>query len=113
MDLMGGIDYKKGCFVGQEVASRMKRKALIRKRTVRLSGAALAPGAEVHAGESLLGTVTSAADGEALALIRTDRYAKGLAAGERVTVNAAPAEIASARWLDAEVKALTAAPADE
>ena len=113
MDLMGGIDYKKGCFVGQEVASRMKRKALIRKRTVRLIGAALAPGAEVHAGESLLGTVTSAADGDALALIRTDRYAKGLAAGERVTVNAAPAEIASARWLDAEVKALMEAPADE
>lgn len=113
MDLMGGIDYRKGCFVGQEVASRMKRKALIRKRTVRLSGAALAPGAEVRAGESLLGTVTSVSDGEALALIRTDRFAKAVAVGDGVMVNAAPAEIGRAPWLDAELAALLEAPADE
>jgi len=36
-DLAGGIDYKKGCFVGQEVASRMHRKGGVRKRTVRLA----------------------------------------------------------------------------
>ncbi len=113
MDLTGGIDYRKGCFVGQEVASRMKRKALIRKRTVRLAGAALATGAEVRAGESLLGAVTSAADGEALALIRTDRYAKALAAGEAVMVNAAPAQIESPPWLAAELAALMEAPAGE
>lgn len=113
MDLMNGIDYRKGCFVGQEVASRMKRKALIRKRTVRLRGDALAAGAEVRAGGNLLGTVTSTAGGEGLALIRTDRFAKSIAAHEPVTVNAAPAEIEGAPWLIAEVRALMEAPADE
>jgi len=113
MDLMNGIDYRKGCFVGQEVASRMKRKALIRKRTVRLRGAALAAGAEVRAGENLIGTVTSAEGGEGLALIRTDRFAKSVQAGAAVTVNEAPAEIDRAPWLIAEVKALIEAGADE
>jgi tRNA-modifying protein YgfZ len=113
MDLMDGIDYKKGCFVGQEVASRMKRKALIRKRTVRVKAAGMAAGAEVRAGANLLGTVTSAADGEGLALIRTDRFAKSIMAKEPVTVNEAPTEIDGAPWLIAEVKALLEAPADE
>lgn len=113
MDLMGGIDYKKGCFVGQEVASRMKRKALIRKRTVRVRGVALEPGADVRAGEGVIGTVTSVADGEGLALIRSDRFAKSIQAKAPVTVNDAPAEIEGAPWLVAEVKALMEAGADE
>lgn len=113
MDLMDGIDYRKGCFVGQEVASRMKRKALIRKRTVRVKGAALAAGAEVRAGANLLGMVTSAADGEGLALIRTDRFAKAIMSKEPLTVSEAPTEIDGAPWLIAEVKALLETPADE
>ncbi|PKP80559.1 MAG: folate-binding protein [Alphaproteobacteria bacterium HGW-Alphaproteobacteria-18] len=114
MDLMVGIDYKKGCFVGQEVASRMKRKGLIRKRTVRLKGEGLVTGAEVRAGTAgLLGTVTSAATGEALALIRTDRFAKSIADKQPVTVNDAPADIDGAPWLIAEVKAHLEAMADE
>lgn len=115
MDLMAGIDYRKGCFVGQEVASRMKRKGLIRKRTVRLRGAALAAGAEVRAGEAgLLGVVTSVAGtGEGLALIRTDRFAKSIATRQPVTVNETPAEIEGAPWLIAEVKAHLEAPASE
>ncbi len=113
MDLLHGIDYKKGCFVGQEVASRMKRKGLIRKRTVRLQGKGLETGAEVRAGESLLGTITSAAAGEALALLRTDRFAKSLQEKLPVTVNGAPAEIEGAPWLIAEVKAHLEAPTHE
>lgn len=113
MDVMNGIDYKKGCFVGQEVASRMKRKGLIRKRTVRLQGEGLEPGAELRAGENILGTVTSAAGSEALALIRTDRFAKAIQEKLPVTVNGAPTEIEGAPWLIAEVKAHLEAKADE
>ncbi len=113
MDLMHGIDYKKGCFVGQEVASRMKRKALIRKRTVRLRGTALAPGAEVRAGDTLLGTVTSAAGDEGLALIRTDRFARAVAAKENVSAGGASAEIEGAPWLIAELASLMEHGADE
>ncbi|MEQ9506819.1 MAG: folate-binding protein [Hyphomonas sp.] len=112
MDVMGGIDYKKGCFVGQEVASRMKRKGLIRKRTVRMRGEALAPGAEVRAGANLLGTVTSSVGQDGLALVRTDRFAKSVLAKEAVTVGGA-AEIEGAPWLIAEITSLMETGADD
>ena len=95
-DLMGGVDYKKGCFVGQEVASRMRRKGGVRKRTVRLSlEAAVEPGAAVTAGDTPLGEVSSAANGGALARIRTDRARSALDAGETITAGGA-----NARFLD-------------
>lgn len=86
-DLMDGVDYKKGCFVGQEVASRMHRKGGVRKRTVRLTfdGAGPASGAAVMAGETSLGAITSSAGPAALALIRTDRAIKAIEAGETLT----------------------------
>lgn len=113
MDLMNGIDYRKGCFVGQEVASRMKRKGLIRKRTVRLRGDAVSVGAEVCAGTLVLGAVTSAAGAEGLALIRTDRFAKSITDKLAVTVGEMPADIEGAPWLIEEVKAHLGASADE
>jgi folate-binding protein YgfZ len=87
-DLLGGLDYKKGCFVGQEVASRMHRKGGVRKRTIRVAAdpAAFDKGAELKAGDTPLGTITSARDGTALALVRTDRLAKALEAGDALEV---------------------------
>jgi folate-binding Fe-S cluster repair protein YgfZ len=73
---------------------------------------ALAAGAEVRAGAGLIGQVTSAEGGEGLALIRTDRFAKAMQAAEAVSVNEAAAEIETAPWLAAELKALMEA-ADE
>ena len=113
MDLMNGVDYKKGCFVGQEVASRMKRKGLIRKRTVRLTGESLAPGAEVRAGAALLGTVTSAAGNHALALLRTDRVAKALETGDPLSAGEHPAHLEQTDWLAAELKSHLETPANE
>jgi folate-binding protein YgfZ len=113
MDLMDGVDYRKGCFVGQEVASRMKRKGLIRKRTVHVYGAELEPGAELRGGETVLGAVTSAAGGEALALVRTDRLAKALQTGGNLSVNGAQARLAMPDWLAAELKAHAEAGVDE
>jgi folate-binding Fe-S cluster repair protein YgfZ len=82
---------------------------------VRLRGEGVSPGAELRAGTLVLGEVTSAAAGEALALIRTDRFAKSIADSlpVTVTVNDAPAEIEGAPWLIAEVKAHLEAKADE
>ena len=94
-DRMNGIDYKKGCFVGQEVASRMHRKGGVRKRTVRLrfEGAAPAPGTGVAAGATPVGQITSHAGAHALALLRVDRLAKAVEAGEAVTANGASATL--------------------
>ena len=93
-DLMGGVDYKKGCFVGQEVASRMRRKGGVRKRTVRLAldGAAPDAGVEVKAGGKPLGAITSSIGTSALALIRVDRAQAALEAGQTLSANGATAE---------------------
>ena len=77
-DALNAVNYKKGCFVGQEVTSRMKRKGSVRKRTLiaTFDGAAPAKGAPISAGESTIGEILSAVDGVALALIRLDRWEK-------------------------------------
>jgi len=75
LDLYGGIGWKKGCFIGQEVLSRMKRRGTIRKRTVSIASADrdLAINGAIKAGSTPLGTLTSTAGKTALALIRLDR----------------------------------------
>lgn len=75
LDLYGGIGWKKGCFIGQEVLSRMKRRGTIRKRTVTLASADrdMAVGDTILAGGTPLGTITSTTGKTALARIRLDR----------------------------------------
>lgn len=94
MDLTNGIDFKKGCFVGQEVASRMKRKTEVRKRLLRVSApeAAAEKDDEIKAGISTVGTVTSWAESEGLALVRLDRLANAIESATPVTINDKPAE---------------------
>ena len=76
LDALGAVDYKKGCFVGQEVASRMYRRGEVRKRSWRVRGEApLDVGASVTAGQSTIGTVTSADGTDGIALVRVDRVA--------------------------------------
>lgn len=78
LDQLNGLDYAKGCFVGQEVASRMKRKGEIRKRLWQASfnGPAPAPGTDIHADEKTLGTTASGGGGMVLVHLRLDRFAK-------------------------------------
>ena len=75
LDLLNGIDFRKGCFVGQETTSRMKRRGAIRNRMVPVvcDGAAPAFGAEVLNGELRAGEVLSGRGGIAMALLRLDR----------------------------------------
>lgn len=76
MDRLGGVDYSKGCFVGQEVVSRMYRRGKIRKRTVTIAASGLAPGQTLESdGGAALGEITSAVDDVALARVRIDRVA--------------------------------------
>ncbi len=101
-DGLRGVSYKKGCFVGQEVTSRMKRKGEIRKRTLIVKGAALTKGAAVMAGESTLGEVLSASGETGLALIRLDRLVSAKAEGRAITVADAPVQIEVPGYLEAE-----------
>jgi folate-binding protein YgfZ len=84
MDQLGGVDFTKGCYVGQEVVSRMEHRGTARSRAVpvRYDGTAPAAGATVTAGDRQVGTMGSAAAGRALALLRLDRVAEAIARGE-------------------------------
>jgi hypothetical protein len=85
MDLLNGVDFAKGCYVGQEVVSRMRHRGAVRKRIVKVKLAAPggAVGAPILAGDAAIGTLGSSVGAEALALVRLDRLAdaesKGLA----------------------------------
>ncbi|MFY9899707.1 MAG: folate-binding protein [Xanthobacteraceae bacterium] len=87
MDQLGGIDFAKGCYVGQEVVSRIEHRGIARTRAValRYDGATPESGAPITAGERQIGTMGSAAHGRGIALIRLDRVAEAelaaLAAG--------------------------------
>jgi folate-binding protein YgfZ len=90
-DLLNGIDFKKGCFVGQETTSRMKRRGTIKNRMLPIAfdGPPPAFGTEVLAGELRAGEVLSGRDGRAMALLRLDRIegAALTADGRTVTVD--------------------------
>ena len=73
-DQLASVDFKKGCYVGQEVVSRMQHRGTARKRIVPVTASAtLATGTDVNAGETTIGTVGSVAEGRGLALLRLDR----------------------------------------
>jgi folate-binding protein YgfZ len=89
LDLLNGIDFRKGCFVGQETTSRMKRRGEIKKRMLPLTfeGPAPGEGTEVLNGELRAGEVLTGRDGAAIALMRLDRLDGALAIeGRRAVV---------------------------
>ncbi len=82
-DRLHGVSFTKGCFVGQEVVSRMQNRTLVRKRVTMITGTEpLATGAEVRLGAAALGTVGSVAGPHGLALLRIDRAAEAADKGE-------------------------------
>jgi folate-binding protein YgfZ len=94
-DLLNGIDFKKGCFVGQETTSRMKRRGQVKSRMlpIRFEGAPPPFGSEVLAGELRAGEVLSGADDGAMALLRLDR-----ALGTDLTVEGRPVVVDQPGW---------------
>jgi folate-binding protein YgfZ len=74
-DLLGGVDFHKGCFIGQETTSRMHRRGTVKTRMLPLvfDGPAPAFGSEVLAGDLRAGEVLSGIDGRAMGLMRLDR----------------------------------------
>jgi folate-binding protein YgfZ len=87
MDRLHGVDFDKGCYVGQEVVSRMQHRGTARTRTVKviLDDLAPEPGATILAGDKPVGTMGSTAGQNGLALIRTDRVADARDAGLALT----------------------------
>ncbi|WLA63504.1 CAF17-like 4Fe-4S cluster assembly/insertion protein YgfZ [Bradyrhizobium diazoefficiens] len=87
MDRLAGVDFDKGCYVGQEVVSRMQHRGTARTRSVKvlLDGPSPEIGAAILAGDKPVGTIGSSADGKGIALVRIDRVADALDAGQPLT----------------------------
>jgi folate-binding protein YgfZ len=87
MDRLHGVDFDKGCYVGQEVVSRMQHRGTARTRTVRLilDDAPPEAGVAIVAGDKPVGTMGSSAGGMGLGLLRIDRAADALDAGVPLT----------------------------
>jgi len=100
MDQLGGVDFQKGCYIGQEVVSRMEHRGTARSRAVPIEydGAAPERAAPVVAGDRTLGVMGSAAAGRGIALLRLDRVADALANAETLTAAGVPIRPIKPDW---------------
>ena len=104
LDQLHGVSFAKGCFVGQEVVSRMQNRAQVRKRIVAIVGdAPLLAGAEITAGAAVIGTVGSVAGKDALALVRLDRAAEAAAKGTPLMAGAVAIALRKPDWANFEL----------
>jgi folate-binding protein YgfZ len=100
MDQLNGVDFAKGCYVGQEVVSRIEHRARARSRVVPVAydGFAPADGIAVMAGERAVGTMGSAAAGRGLAMVRLDRVEDAFAAGTALSAGGIPIRLVKPDW---------------
>jgi len=100
MDQLGGVDFDKGCYIGQEVVSRVEHRNSARSRIVPVAYDRSAPssGAPVMAGDKQVGTFGSAAQGRGLALLRLDRVQDALAAGAPLTCGGIAVHVVKPNW---------------
>jgi tRNA-modifying protein YgfZ len=100
MDQLAGVDFEKGCFIGQEVVSRMQHRGTARNRVVPVAydGAAPLPGIEAKVGERNVGFMGSAVGGRGLAMLRLDRVAEGMARGETLSAGGVALTLAKPAW---------------
>lgn len=101
LEELNGVAFDKGCFVGQENVSRMKRRATTRKKfcPIAFEGGPLKYGTPVRAGEAEIGTVRTGGAGRALALLRLDRALEAQAAGKALAAADRPVSLAPPPWL--------------
>lgn len=88
LDQLGGIDFKKGCYIGQEVVSRMEHRGTARTRTMILTtrnGFGLLGGLDVRAGETLIGKAGESYGSTLLAQLRIDKLSDALESNIDVT----------------------------
>lgn len=108
LDLLNGIDFAKGCFVGQETTSRMKRRGAIRSRMlpVDFEGPSPTPGSEVLNGDRRAGEMLTGAEGSGIALLRLDRLEGQL------LVEGRPVHVRWPEWMPEKAPSEDASPAE-
>jgi len=98
---LGGVDFKKGCFIGQEVTARMKYRSLVKKRLlpVELEGTPPPVGTPVTLGGAEVGELRSTANGVGLALLRLEAVEAAAAKGEPLAAGEATLRPLRPSWL--------------
>ena len=82
---LNGVDFKKGCYVGQEVTARMKHKTELKKGLVQVSvTGSVSPGTTIMTGEKEAGTIHTVSGDRALAYLRFDRANGEMTAGDAI-----------------------------
>lgn len=100
MDVNDGVSFKKGCFVGQEVVSRMKHRGTARRRVVIVHSESALPasGTELTANGKPLGTLGTVSGGNALAIVRIDRVAEAVASNTPILADETPVTLSLPAW---------------
>ena len=100
MDQLGGVDFRKGCYVGQEVVSRMQHRGTARRRIVLVASQSPLPeaGTALKDGEKPVGILGSAAGTHGIAIVRLDRAGEALQAGRAIDAGGAPVTLEIPAW---------------
>jgi folate-binding protein YgfZ len=101
LEELNGVDFQKGCFVGQENVSRMKRRATTRRKlcSVAFSGARFEYGTPIRAGAAEIGAIRSAQRCKAIALIRLDRALEAQERGQKLMAGEIEIHLDPPDWL--------------
>lgn len=100
LDQTGGVGFKKGCFIGQEVVSRMQHRGTARRRVLIVSAASPlpAPGTDLVSGGKVMGMLGSVSGAHGLAIARIDRVKAALDAGAEITAGKVAVTPAIPTW---------------
>jgi folate-binding protein YgfZ len=108
LDALESVSFTKGCFIGQEVASRMEHRGTARTRAAIVeSGTPLAPSGKITAGAATIGTIGSAAGNRAIALARLDRADEAEAKGQPLTADGAAVTLRRPAYLKSKAAPAT------
>ena len=105
LDQLGAVSFSKGCYVGQEVVSRMEHRGTARTRILPLTldGPAPAKGTAIRAGAKQIGTMLSSSGDRALGLLRLDRLADAAEAGDRLLTESVEVHVIKPAWARFEI----------
>jgi len=99
---LNGVDFEKGCFVGQELTARMKYRGLVRKRLMPLTfeGASPAPGTQIKAGSRDIGELRAATENGGFAVLRLDKLEESVKQGETLRADETVATPVKPAWVN-------------
>jgi folate-binding protein YgfZ len=100
MDALSGVSFDKGCYVGQEVVSRMEHRGTARRRPAVVTSEAPLPdsGTEILADGRPVGALGSGYGHRGIAVVRLDRVREAVLAGRPVTCGSVPVTIELPAW---------------